>query len=223
MRAVETAVTIDEIVAELKSLGSETNRAGMARFGIEVSSAFGVSVKEIRRIGKKCGRDHELALALWSTGFHEARILASVVDLPQEVTPAQMDVWIRDFNSWDLCDQCCGNLFDKTPFAWRKAVQWSRRKREFEKRAGFAMMAGLARHDRIAPDERFVELLPVIEAGSGDERNYVRKAVNWALREIGKRNAQLRKEAIQCAERILETGTKSGRWIARDALRELGT
>ena len=193
----------------------------MARFGINVTNAFGVSVKEIRRIGKMCGRDHELALQLWTTGNHEARVLASVVDLPRAVTSAQMDAWIQEFNSWDLCDQCCGNLFDKTPFAWKKAAQWSRLKPEFEKRAGFALMAGLARHDRVAPDAQFVALLPLIEKQSGDERNYVWKAVNWALREIGKRNPVLRQEAMACAHRILETDTRAGRWIARDALREL--
>jgi 3-methyladenine DNA glycosylase AlkD len=214
-------LTVDAILAELKALGSETNRAGMARFGINVTNAFGVSVKEIRRIGKMCGRDHELALQLWATGNHEARVLASVVDLPRAVTSAQMDAWIQEFNSWDLCDQCCGNLFDKTPFAWKKAAQWSRLKPEFEKRAGFALMAGLARHDRVAPDAQFVALLPLIEKQSGDERNYVWKAVNWALREIGKRNPALRQEAMACAHRILETDTRAGRWIARDALREL--
>ncbi len=193
----------------------------MARFGIETARAFGVSVPEIRRIGRRCGRDHSLAAELWATGFHEARILASVVDEVAAVTAAQMDAWVKEFDSWDLCDQCCGNLFDRTPFAWKKAAQWSRRTPEFEKRAGFALMAGLARHDRVAPDEAFRGLLPLIEKESGDERNYVRKAVNWALREIGKRNAGLRVEAMACAERILATGTKSGRWIARDALREL--
>lgn len=193
----------------------------MARFGINTERAFGVSVREIRRIGKNCGRDHARALELWATGFHEARILASVVDLPSAVKSSQMDDWVEEFNSWDLCDQCCGNLFDRTPFAWKKAAQWSRRKPEFEKRAGFALMAGLARHDRVAPDAQFAALLPLIEAQSGDERNYVWKAVNWALREIGKRNAVLRVEAIACAERILKTETKAGRWIARDALREL--
>ena len=193
----------------------------MARFGINTNHAFGVSVREIRRIGKQCGRDHVLALQLWATGFHEARILASVVDIVAEVTSAQMDDWMKDFDSWDLCDQCCGNLFDKTRFAWKKAAHWSRRKREFEKRAGFAMIAGLARHDRVAPDSAFIDLLPLLEAQSGDERNYVKKAVNWALREIGKRNSALRLEAIACAERILATDTKAGSWIARDALREL--
>ncbi len=212
---------IEEILAELARLGSEVNRAGMARFGIQTASAFGVPVREIRRIARACGRDHELALRLWQTGFHEARILATVVELPAAVTAVQMNAWVRDFNSWDLCDQCCGNLFDRTPFAWDRAAQWSRRKPEFEKRAGFSLMAGLARHDRVADDSAFVALLPLIEAQSGDERNYVWKAVNWALREIGKRNAALRFESIDCANRILARNTRAGNWIARDALREL--
>ena len=211
----------DDLIAELRSLGTEANRAGMARFGINTERAFGVSVNRIRKLAKLCGHNHELAAQLWATGYHEARILASVVDEPQAVTPAQMEAWIVEFNSWDLCDQCCGNLFDRTPFAWKKAVAWSRRKPEFEKRAGFALMAGLARHDRIAPDSEFLKFLPLIEKQSSDERNYVRKAVNWALRQIGKRNEGLRPACIACAERILATGSKSGRWIARDALREL--
>lgn len=211
----------DELVVQLRSLGTEHNRAGMARFGINTERAFGVSVTAMRKMAKQCGKSHELAADLWATGYHEARILASIVDDPSAVTSAQMEEWVREFNSWDLCDQVCGNLFDRTPFAWKKAVEWSRRKPEFEKRAAFALMAGLARHDRVATDAAFLRLLPIIEKQSSDDRNFVKKAVNWALREIGKRNEALRGPSIASAERILRSGTKSGRWIARDALREL--
>ena len=219
--AEKPALTSRQAISELRSLGSQRNREGMARFGINVESAFGVSVVQIRKLGKRCGKSHALAAELWLSGFHEARILATVVDIPTEVTSGQMDRWVRDFNSWDLCDQCCANLFDKTPHAWAKVAQWSRREKEFEKRAAFALIASLARHDRIAPEQMFLELLPLIERHSTDDRNFVRKSVNWALRSIGKRSDLLRAEAILCAERILDGGTRSGLWIARDALRDL--
>jgi 3-methyladenine DNA glycosylase AlkD len=219
----DISVSTDSIVEELRALGCEANRDGMARFGINVGNAFGVSVTNIRKIGRRYPRDHRLAQALWDTGWHECRILASVIDDPSEVTPDQMDQWVSDFDSWDLCDQCCGNLFDKAPFAWKKAVEWSRSEVEFTKRAGFAMMAALARHDKTAPDRKFRPLLRIIENRSDDNRNFVRKAVNWALREIGKRNPALREEAIATAERILARDTPAARWIARDALRELNS
>jgi 3-methyladenine DNA glycosylase AlkD len=214
-------VSTQAIVEELRSLGCEANRDGMARFGINVGNAFGVSVTNIRKIGKRYNRDHALAEELWETGWHECRILASIIDDPAQVTPAQMDQWVSDFDSWDLCDQCCGNLFDKTPYAWKKAVEWSKSEVEFTKRAGFAMMAALARHSKTAPDRKFGPLLRIIEKRSDDNRNFVRKAVNWALREIGKRNPALREQAIATAERILARDTPAARWIARDALREL--
>jgi 3-methyladenine DNA glycosylase AlkD len=214
-------VNSDDIVEELRGLGCEANRDGMARFGINVGNAFGVSVTNIRKLGKRFTGDHELARDLWDTGWHECRILASIIDDPAQVTPAQMDQWVSDFDSWDLCDQCCGNLFDKTPFAWKKAIEWSRSELEFTKRAGFAMMAALARHNKSAADRKFLPLLRIIEKRSDDNRNFVRKAVNWALREIGKRNPALREEAIATAERILARDTPAARWIARDALREL--
>ncbi len=208
------------IIEELKSHGSEKNRAGMARFGIETEKAFGVSMPLIRQIGKAHKNDHELALVLWDTGYHEARILAAVIDDPAKVTPQQMDRWMTGFNSWDLCDQSC-TLFDKTAHAVPKIKEWVKLESEFQRRAGFALLASLAWHSKNEPDETFLELLPLIEAGSDDERNFVKKAVNWALREIGKRNKTLNKAALETAYRIKERGTKAARWIAADAIREL--
>jgi 3-methyladenine DNA glycosylase AlkD len=213
----------DEVVARLRGMGSERNREGMARFGINTEKALGIGVTQLRKLARSIGRDHELAADLWATGIHEARILASMVDEPSMVTRGQMDRWARDFDSWDLVDQCCGNLFDKTPHAWDKAVQWSKRKPEFTKRAGFALMAWLAVHDKTAPDKRFRELLSLIEQAADDDRNFVKKAVNWALRQIGKRNAALNGAALKTAHKIAKRDSKSARWIARDAIRELET
>jgi 3-methyladenine DNA glycosylase AlkD len=193
----------------------------MARFGINVDNALGISVTQLRKLARQIQRDHDLAEQLWTTGIHEARILASIVDLPSEVSEAQMEAWAAEFNSWDLVDQCCGNLFDKTPFAWDKATQWSRREEQFVKRAGFSLMAYLAVHDKKAPDARFERFLPIIEREASDDRNFVKKSVNWALRQIGKRNARLNEAAIRRAERIKRIDSKAARWIASDALREL--
>ncbi|MGA7730983.1 MAG: DNA alkylation repair protein [Chloroflexia bacterium] len=220
-------MTLDEILAEMRGLGSARNREGMARFGINPARALGVSVNDLRRIGRKVrGKDHALAGQLWDTEIHEARILASIVDDPRAVTEEQMERWVAEFDSWDLCDQCCGNLFDKTAYAWGKAVEWSGREREFEKRAGFALMAYLGWHSKDAPDERFLTFLPVIKREAVDNRNYVKKAVNWALREIGKRNPALNAAAIDTAREILAGAEAQGkrgasRWVASDALREL--
>jgi 3-methyladenine DNA glycosylase AlkD len=193
----------------------------MARFGINVDNALGISVTQLRKLARQIQRGHDLAEQLWTTGIHEARILASIVDLPSEVSEAQMEAWAAEFNSWDLVDQCCGNLFDKTPFAWDKATQWSRREEQFVKRAGFSLMAYLAVHDKKAPDARFERFLPIIEREASDDRNFVKKSVNWALRQIGKRNARLNEAAIRRAERIKRIDSKAARWIASDALREL--
>ncbi len=222
------------ILAELSSLGSEASRAGMARYGIEVEQAFGVSVYELRKLAKRLGTDHELALALWATGNHEARLLAVFVDDPALVTPEQMEAWAADFDSWDVCDQATTSLFDLTPHAWGKAVEWAGREEEWVKRAGFALMAGLAVHDKGAPDEAFVELLTLIEEGAFDPRPYVKKAASWALRNIGKRNRSLNEAAFACAKRILDAaneraggdrggdpGARAARWVTSDALREL--
>jgi len=220
------------ILAELRSLGSERNRAGMARYGINVTNAFGVSVYELRRLAKRLGTDHDLALALWASGKHEARILACFVDDPARVTETQMEAWTADFDSWDVCDQATTSLFDQTAHGWTKATEWAKRDEEWVKRAGFALMAGLASHDKGATDRAFLRLLPSIERGAFDERNFVKKAVSWALRNIGKRNQALNAAAIARAEKIREStdahGTRRGtpkaraaRWVANDALREL--
>jgi 3-methyladenine DNA glycosylase AlkD len=211
----------EEVLERLKSLANPEAVAGMARYGISTQNTLGVSVAALRKLAREIGRDHLLAQQLWSSGVHEARILASMVDDPRMVTEDQMERWAADFDSWDVCDQCCGNLFDKTEFAYRQAVEWAARDEEFVKRAGFALMAWLAFHDKRAPDEAFLGLLPVIKRESVDGRNYVKKAVNWALRHIGKRNAALNIMAIQTAKEIQEMGSKPGRWIASDALREL--
>lgn len=222
------------ILAELRGMGSERARTGMARYGINVENAFGVSVCELRKMARRLGTDHDLALALWATGNHEARLLACFVDDPAAVTAEQTEAWARDFDSWDLCDQATTSLFDRTPHAWPKAVEWAKRDDGWTKRAGFSLMAGLAVHDKTAKDRAFMKLLPLIEAGAADDRNFVKKAVNWALRNIGKRNCALNAAAVACARRILaaankraggerggNAGDRAARWVATDAIREL--
>ncbi len=211
---------VEDILKELRALGTEKNREGMKRFGIVADKAFGIPVPVVRNLAKKYKKNHELALELWESEYHEARTLAAFIDDPAKVTEKQMEKWVKDFDSWDICDQTCG-LFDRTPFAFDKAKEWCRREEEFVRRAGFAMMASLAVHDKKASDAMFVEFFPLIEQYAFDERNFVRKAVNWALRQIGKRNAELHKKALACAERVVKQDHKSAKWIARDALREL--
>jgi len=210
-----------EILKELKSLSDPKAVEGMASFGINPNNTYGVSIPQIRAIAKRVGKNHELAQELWNSGIHEARILAGMVDDPEMVANKQMDSWVRDFDSWDVCDQCCSNLFGETEFAYKKAFEWSSKEEEFVKRAGFVMMAVLAVHDKEAKDEEFVKFLPLIKEKSVDERNFVRKAVNWALRQIGKRNRNLNLAAIKTAREIQKVDSKSAKWIAADALREL--
>ena len=193
----------------------------MARFGIDTGRAVGVTVTELRRFARDLGHDHELAAALWESGVHEARLLASLVDEPAMVSEAQMEAWVADLDSWDVCDGVCGNLFDRTPFALDKAVEWSSREPEFQKRAAFALMASAAVHRKDLPDAAFASLLPVIRAQAIDERNYVKKAVSWALRQIGKRSSGLNPRAVRTAEQIERIDSRAARWVARDALREL--
>ena len=193
----------------------------MARFGIDTTRAVGVTVTELRRFARDLGHDHELAAALWASGVHEARLLASLVDEPAMVSEAQMEAWVADLDSWDVCDGVCGNLFDRTPFALDKAVEWSSREPEFQKRAAFALMASAAVHRKDLPDAAFASLLPVIRAQAIDERNYVKKAVSWALRQIGKRSSGLNSRAVRTAEQIERIDSRAARWVARDALREL--
>jgi len=194
----------------------------MARFGIATERALGgSSIPYLRWLAKRVGKDHELAAELWASGIHEARILAGLVDDPAQVTEEQMESWAVEFDSWDIVDGVCGSLFDRTPFAYGKAEEWSSRREEFVKRAAFALMAMLAVHDKAAPDATFEAFLPIIEREAGDPRNFVRKAVNWALRQIGKRNRALNAKAIAAAERIQASGVRSAKWVSSDALREL--
>jgi 3-methyladenine DNA glycosylase AlkD len=210
-----------EVVRTLERMGDPARRGGMARYGIDISRALGISVTDLRRLAPDLGHDHDLAAALWASGVHEARILASLVDEPARVSQAQMDAWVGDLDSWDVCDAVCGNLFDRTPFALDKAVEWSAREPEFERRAGFALMAWAAVHRKDLPDAAFSSLLPLIRDRSTDDRNFVKKAVSWALRQIGKRSAGLNTKAIRTAEQIERIDARSSRWIARDVLREL--
>jgi len=211
----------DEIIDRLKAYSDPVALAGMTRFGINPSNTLGVSLPVIRKIAKEIGRDHSLAQELWASRIHEARILAPMIDDPRKVTTTQMEGWVKDFDSWDVCDQCCSNLFDKTPFAYQKAFEWSSRREEFVKRAAFALMAALAVHDKQANNAQFESLLPIIERESADDRNYVRKAVNWALRQVGKRNLSLNRLALKTAKKIREKNSSAARWIASDAIREL--
>src|SRR5688572_6384116 len=193
--SVSTSV-VDNVIARIRALARPGGREGMARFGINPDRALGVRIPDLRWLAKQVGTDHPLALGLWKTGIHEARILASMIDDPGAVTERQMESWVGDFDSWDLCDQCCGNLFDRTPFAFDKAVEWAGREEEFVKRAGFALMAWAAVHEKGADNRAFLEFLPVIEREAHDDRVLVKKAVNWALRQIGKRNPRLNRAAV---------------------------
>lgn len=210
-----------EILRRLEAHSNPKNVAGMARFGINPNKTYGISMPYLRALAKEIGTDHRLAGQLWASGYHEARILASLVDGPEFVTAAQMEQWARDFDSWDVCDQCCMNLLRRTKFAYRKAAQWSKREGEFIKRAGFVLIATCAVHDQDTPDGVFVQFLAAVKRESTDERNFVRKAVNWALRQIGKRNAYLNARAIATAQEIRSLDSRTARWIAEDALREL--
>jgi len=211
----------DQIIVQLKSQADPAAVEGMVRYGINPENTLGISIPTLRAMAREIGKDHQLAEELWASGIHEARILASIIDDPHQVTEEQMERWVADFDSWDVCDQVCSNLFDRTTFAYQKAIEWSSGEAEFIKRAGFAMMAALAVHDKRAGDERFEPFFPIIVRQATDERNYVKKAVNWALRNIGKRNRHLNTRAIEIARKIEQIDSKVARWIANDALKEL--
>lgn len=211
----------NDIIEKLKSLSNPKAVKGMARYGINPKSAYGVSIPSLRKMAKEIGENHRLAQQLWQSGVHEARILASIIDSPEEVSEEQMEKWVKDFDSWDVCDQCCLNLFKKTQFANRKAIEWAARDEEFIKRAGFVLMACLAVSDKKADDKQFEVFFPLIKREAIDRRNYAKKAVNWALRQIGKRNLNLNKRASKTAREIQEINSKTAKWIASDALREL--
>jgi 3-methyladenine DNA glycosylase AlkD len=214
-------VKYEEVIKLLRSMENAKNREGMQRFGIRGGEMLGISVYDIRRIAKDIGKDHSLALRLWSSGIHEARMLACFVGEPDKVTEALMEKWVRDFDSWDICDQCCAHLFDQTPFVEKKIREWTSRKEEFVKRSGFVLMAAKSVHDKEAEDSEFERYFPIIKREAKDERNFVKKAVNWALRQIGKRNLALNRKAVKVAKYLETSGSKAARWIARDALREL--
>jgi len=209
------------ILKRLRAAGSAANVAGMARYGIRPAKAYGVSTPTIRAIAKELGRDTELASAMWSTNVLEARMLATMIADPLQIPEEEVERWVREFDCWSVCDSACIGLLWKTPFAWRKVREWSRRKPEYERRAAFALLAGLAVHDKEATDRRFRAALRLIWKAAGDDRNFVKKAVNWALRQIGKRNPELREAAIEIAESLVATESRPARWIGRDALREL--
>ncbi len=215
------ALTAGRILRRLRTKANPANVAGMARFGINPTNTLGISIPTLRATAREIGTDHDLARALWASRVHEARILAGFIDDPAKVTGAQMERWVADFDSWDVCDQVCSTLFDKTPHAFRKAIEWSKRNEEYVKRAGFVLMAALAVHDKQAPDGAFERFFPIITREATDERNFVKKAVNWALRQIGKRNRTLNKKAIATAKSIQKINSSAARWIASDALREL--
>jgi 3-methyladenine DNA glycosylase AlkD len=209
------------VLRELRGLADPKVRAKMEYFGVQVPKAHGISVPVLHQFAKRIGKDHWLARQIWATGIHEAKILAALIGESEKVTAAEMEQWARDFDSWDVVDAVCCYLYAHAKPAWDKVAAWSRRREEFVKRASFSLVAYLSYKDKRAPDERFARFLRVIEREAHDERNFVKKAVNWALRNIGKRNKRLNREAIRAAERIRGQGSRAARWIAADALREL--
>jgi 3-methyladenine DNA glycosylase AlkD len=213
--------SVEEIIERLRPLAHPNALEGMARFGIATENALGVSMPDLRAMGKSLGCNHALALELWRTSLRETRILASLVADPQQMTEELMESWARDFADWEVCDQCCINLFGKTPFARHFAVKWSGAEPEFVKRAGFVLMARIATTYKRADDASFEPFFTLITRESTDRRNYVRKAVNWALRQIGKRNRALNERAVVVARTLVESEDKTARWIGSDALREL--
>jgi 3-methyladenine DNA glycosylase AlkD len=214
-------MTVPEILAWLERRGTRRNREGMARYAIVAPKVFGVSVADLRALGKRIGRDQALAESLWKTGWYDARMLVGFVADPARVTPAQMDRWARDFDNWAICDHLCFHLFDRSPHAWKKIAQWSRRREEFVKRAGFALLASVALHDKEAPDAPFVKALALVERTAADDRNFVKKGVSWALRGVGRRNAALHAKTIAVARRLAASPSPGARWAGKDALREL--
>ncbi len=211
----------EEIIKKLQSLANPENVKGMARYGISQKNNLGISIYQLRPLAKEIGRNHSLALKLWDSKIHDARLLACFIDDSAKVTSKQMDAWADDFDSWDICDQACTSLFDLSLLAYEKVYQWADHEKEFVKRGAFSLIAGLAVHDKTATDKKFEEFFPIIIKHSIDERNYVKKAANWALRNIGKRNLYLNKKAIEIAKEIQKINSKSARWIASDAIREL--
>jgi 3-methyladenine DNA glycosylase AlkD len=214
-------MTVEQVLRELGKHTNKKSLTGMARFGINTSKAFGISIPTIRGIAKEIGPDHKLALELWKTGYHEAKILCSMIADPAKTTPVLMNKWVKDFDSWDVCDQCCNNLFVNTPYSKEMIYEWNDSPLEFVKRASFVLMAVSAVHAKNLNDNDFLQFLPLIEKYSVDERNFVKKAVNWALRQIGKRNRNLNSIAIDFSSNLAKIDSKSAKWIANGAIKEL--
>lgn len=217
----QTQSDVETALAWLESRSTNQDRENMERFAISATQAFGVSMANMKLLAKQLGRNHELAAELWATGWYEARMVASMVDEPERVTSAQMDRWCREFDNWGICDTVCFHLFDRSQHAWRKVAQWSDQPEEFVKRAAFALLACLALHDKTTPDQPFVESLLLVERASTDERNFVKKAVSWALRAIGNRNPALNAAALTLARRLVDSGHAAAKWVGKDALRDL--
>ena len=212
---------VEEIIKKLESLSNKEAVKGMARYGINPRNNLGVSIYKLRLIAKEIGKDHDLAIKLWNSDIHDARLLACFIDDPDKITSEQMDSWAKGFDSWDICDQACTSLFDLNSLAWTKVFEWAERDEEFVKRGAFSIIAGLSVHDKKTSDEKFEQFIPIIKKHAIDERNYVKKSINWALRNIGKRNINLNKKAIKTAEELLKIKNKTAIWIAKDALKEL--
>jgi 3-methyladenine DNA glycosylase AlkD len=210
-----------EVLDKLKTLANPEAVDKMKSYGITANNTYGVSIPDLRALSKEIGKNHSLALKLWSSGIHDARLLATLIDDPKKVTEQQMENWVQDCNSWDICDQCANNLFRKTQFAYQKVAEWSSRKEEFVKRTGFSILASLAVHDKKKEDKEFIKFFEIIKREATDERNFVKKAINWALRQIGKRNLNLNRQAIETATELKTIDSKSAKWIASDAIREL--
>ena len=219
-----TAERVQSALVWLERRGSERVREDMlSRYGITAPKAYGVPVGTIQQLGKQLGRDHDLALALWPTGWYEARMLCAFIGQPERVTPSQMDQWARDFDNWGICDTICFHLFDRTPLAWKKLRPWSKRREEFVKRAAFALLAGLALHDKQADDEAFLAALALVEPAAADERNFVKKGVSWGLRVVGRRNRTLNAACLETARRLAQSDQPAARWIGRQAVKELAS
>jgi len=212
---------LENILSKLHEAADPTILEYMQRYGINVKDALGISIYDLRRMAKEIPKNHMLALQLWDTGLHEVRMLACFIDEPDKITSDQMDRWGADFNSWDICDQACASLFDRNPLSWKKAIEWAESDKEFVKRAAFSLIAGLCVHDKHAGNEQFHQFFPLIKKHAEDERNYVKKAVNWALRNIGKRNMTLNQQAIKFSYELVTQDSTSAKWIGRDAIREL--
>jgi 3-methyladenine DNA glycosylase AlkD len=214
-------VELSQVLSELKRVGTPATRDGMARYGITARKALGVTMAQLKVIAGKLPRNHALALELWKSEWYEARMLATLIDDPGQVTPQQMEEWCRDFDSWAICDTACFKLFDQSPHAWAKVWAWSERKEEFVLRASFALLASLALHDRKTSDEPFLETLPLIEKSAWDNRNFVKKGVSWALRSVGSRSPDLHRACIELSTRLAASSNSAERWVGKDALKDL--